>query len=333
MQYTKIINIILACQVNVFGQVPIQTPLTQPVPESSNNVLAQTPTQIPLIAPVPEPSNNALAQTPTQIPLIRPVPEPSNTVSIIPEIKKIIDRGKLIVITNKEQNPLFQMKDAQGEYIGLDVSMAKMFAKALDVKLEIVRKVSTNEEVVDSVARGEGDIGIAKLSYTTKRAKKVLFTDPYIIPKKAFIINRNNLEKLNKESSLKVELNKPEITIGVTYKSSYTEYAKDLFPKAKIQDKYKTWDDMLPDLLSGKIFGGFRDEIRVKVLLRQYPENSLYLYPLILKDEVDPLVMIVKKDAPLFLVWVNALLQSGEYKIPNITSLIEKYKEFLGKKL
>ena len=248
--------------------------------------------------------------------------------NFIPEIKQIIDRGKLIIATNKSENPLFQMKDENGEYVGQDMEMAKMIAAALGVPYEILRTAKNNEEVVDSISRGEADIGIAKLSYTADRAKKVLFTRPYVVPNKSLIVNRARLERLNKKLKFQDALNNPSIIIGVTNKSAYADYAKNFFPQAQVKS-YKEWEDMLPDMLTGKIFAGFRDEIRVKLLLKEYPEASLNLLPIMLKGEDDPLVMIVRKDAPIFLLWVDTLLERGDYKIPEVNELIDRYKKVL----
>ena len=248
--------------------------------------------------------------------------------TFIPEIKQILDRGKLLIATNASENPLFQMKNKQGEYVGQDIEMAKMLASAIGVPYEILRTSKNNEEVVDSIARGEADIGIAKLSYTTDRAKKVLFTKPYVIPRKSLIVNRSRLENLKKKMKFQDALNDPSITIGVTDQSAYTGYSKIFFPKAQVKS-YKEWEDMLPDMLSGKIFAGFRDEIRVKILLKNYPDAALNLIPIMLKDEYDPLVMIVRKDAPLFLVWADTLLERSDYKIPEINDLINQYNDVL----
>lgn len=245
----------------------------------------------------------------------------------IPELKQIIDRGKLIVATNKAENPLFQMKDEKGEYVGQDMEMAKMLGEALGVPVEIIRTASSNDEVIEQIAKGEADIGISKLSYTTERAKKVLFTMPYLLPNKALVVNRARLEKLGKQALLREALNDPLVSIGVVKKSSYVDYAKHFFPRAEV--KSYDWSTILPDLISGKTVAGFGDEIRVKVLLKKNPEAALNVLPIIIKGQDDPLVMAVRKDAPLFLLWVNTLLDRGDYKIPEVNELIDRYLKIL----
>src|SRR5208337_326418 len=80
--------------------------------------------------------------------------------------------------------------DSEGRLYGVDIRLAENIAAKLGVKVEYNRNSTTFNEVVDTVARHEADIGIGSLSCTLERAKRVSFTKPYIILHQGLLINR-----------------------------------------------------------------------------------------------------------------------------------------------
>ena len=156
------------------------------------------------------------------------------------DINDIIKRGEIVVCSvSNTSNPLFLMKKKGSEnkekldLVGADIELAKRIAKGLGVRLLFRLCYKSYEDVVKAIAKGEGDIGIAKLSYTTERSRKVMYTEPYVIAKKTLLMSRQIAES-NQEKSVKDLINDERFKIGVAKGASYVEFAKLLFPKSQM---------------------------------------------------------------------------------------------------
>ncbi|CAO5681119.1 MAG: Membrane-bound lytic murein transglycosylase F [Holosporales bacterium] len=246
----------------------------------------------------------------------------------IPEIQKIVKRGKLIVLMLKnDYNPLFSMKQKNGDRVGVDIDMSKKLANALGVELEIKDCYEKYDDVVDAIAKGEGDIGISKLSYTVDRARKVIFSSPYVIMKKGLLINRVNLSKNHQTPVIKDLLNRKGAQILIS-PGSYNNFSTMVFPDAQIIQSEKWETEGLDKLSKGEYLAAFRDELRIRLALRERPRLSIHLLPVILKEEDDPIHMIVNKNNFGFLLWVDYFLEN--YMHPyTLDQLFNEYGKFL----
>ena len=246
----------------------------------------------------------------------------------IPEIQRIVEKGKIVVLmTNTDYNPLFRMKASDGTFKGVDMDMAQALADSLGVKLEIKAKYKSYDDVVDAVAKGEGDIGISKMSYTIERSKKVLFSSPYVVFKKSLLINRVLLSKIDGKHTIKEIMNTAQQPVAVA-PGSYDDFCLGLFAKSKPKE-VKEWEtEGIEKLLKGEFFAAFRDELRIKLALRKNPQATLYLLPVILKDEDDPIRMIVNRECFGLWLWVNSYL-SNNIKPYSYDELIARYGHLL----
>ena len=241
------------------------------------------------------------------------------------DVEDIVKRGELIVCALKNpKNPLFQMKKGES-FIGEDINLAKRLADHLGVKLVYRMVYKSYDDVIDAVSRGEGDIGISKLSYTPNRSRKVLYSTPYVNSRKVLLINRLILEKDKPETIDDLFRNYSE-TIAVTKDTSYEIFAKKIFPHATIVSN-KDWENyIIPKLESGEFAATMRDEVRIKLLLNENPKLLLKLLPIILKNEHDSMSAVVNLKNIAFLNFVNKFLEL-EYMPKNVDELIEKYKD------
>jgi polar amino acid transport system substrate-binding protein len=246
-----------------------------------------------------------------------------------PEIQDIIDRGYLIVAMFKEDVPPFFMKDRHGNFVGLDVEIARKIAESLGVGIKFHRESRTFDQVVDTVAQGEADIGISKLSYTTARSMRVLLSNPYIILKKTLLINRvlyarlkgtigaNTLEELFKSK---------DGTICVLGGSSYEHYAREIFPQSTVVP-LRSWEgEIIPYILEGKALAAFRDDLESKKFFLLNPKANLIVRAIIIKDQTDPIHMAIQPSKYFFQQWVNKFIER-EYSNVTVEWLMDKYGE------
>src|SRR5580698_10282606 len=86
----------------------------------------------------------------------------------------IIKRGTLIVGVSLGTPP-YGLTNAQMEPDGYDVGLAKLIARELGVKVQIVDTVASNR--IPILTSGKADIVISSFSITPERAKVIAFTD------------------------------------------------------------------------------------------------------------------------------------------------------------
>ncbi|WP_071518577.1 transporter substrate-binding domain-containing protein [Geitlerinema sp. PCC 9228] len=233
-----------------------------------------------------------------------------------PDIRKILERGQLIVAMRGIDTPPFFMSDSgdgsrcpkptkninisvlgntrlnavRGEerrLCGLDVEIAIGLAEALKVDLLIDRTQTDFNKVVDLAYRGKADMAISKLSESLSRSVKVRFSQPYIRMRQGLLVNRLQLERAAKNQ------NKAELIqslagqkIGVIQNSQFVRYAKNWFPEASIEE-FPTWDEVVAAARKGEIMAAFRDEIEVKKIILNRPQESLAFTTVAFTDTQD----------------------------------------------
>jgi ABC-type amino acid transport substrate-binding protein len=225
-----------------------------------------------------------------------------------PDIQRILERGKIIVAMYNEDVAPFFMHDREGNFFGFDVELARDIADNLDVDIEFNREAPTFDAVVDQVFRKKADVAVSMLSGTLERAKKVRFTDSYIILHQALLINRLQLARRKRKIKDPVRLlNHPGTRIGEIKGTSYVGFAMEDFPRAE-HVHFDSWDDMVAAVLKGDIMALLYDEIEIQNWHHDNPEAALYLQTIIRKDRKDPLAIAVHwKDAQLQ-SWLNQYL-------------------------
>lgn len=243
-----------------------------------------------------------------------------------PEIKRILDRGRLVVAMGKFESPPF-FKTAGDSNIGVDVEFAQQLAKALGVELVIRRDATTFNAVVDSVERNQADIAISKISITYPRALRVRFSDPYLILRHGLAFNRVALASHLGNRDLTTTLRQWTGEIGVIEKSSFVGFAKQRFPKAKLREM-PSWEALLDAVLNGKVLCAYRDELEIKRIGRIIPSSSLLIRTAALTDTRDAIGMVLNRESIQLQAFANLLLQNQPAKL-TADSLLETYKDSL----
>lgn len=130
----------------------------------------------------PAPSPDQLLLTPNEAP---PTPlrieESGERVErslISPDMKRILERGYLIVALLERDNPPFFVTDEPQGLYGLDIKIARAIAAYLGVEVQFDRSAQTFDETIDAVYHLRADIAITKLSQTLNRARRVGFRAP-----------------------------------------------------------------------------------------------------------------------------------------------------------
>ena len=90
--------------------------------------------------------------------------------------EEIVARGRILVAIDTN-NPPWGMLDTGMQPDGIDVSVARLLAQYMGVKLEIVPVTSQNR--IPFILTGKADIVMATLTVTPQRALQLWFSNPY----------------------------------------------------------------------------------------------------------------------------------------------------------
>ena len=239
----------------------------------------------------------------------------------------ILTRGEIVICAlKKPYNQFFQMKTKNG-YIGEDIRLATELGRALGVKVIYKMAYDTNEDVVNAIHNGEGDIGLAKLSYTMERARKVAYSRPYAVVKKVVLLNRITMIDKDKQTLNKI-LNNLNAKIAVMQNTSYITFAKDLFPNAQIYGETEWENGAVKKLVKGEVVALIRDELQIKSLMKEQPELLLNFIPITLKDQYDSISAITNLKAHSLISYIDKFLEN-EYKVRTVKEILHIYKDYL----
>lgn len=256
-------------------------------------------------------------------------------VQLAPEIKKIKDRGQLLVaLTNFDSPPFFyprvKAEDAgkPATLDGFDIQLAKDIASALEVGVVFNRQPENFNKVVDFVAGGEADIGISKLSLTAKRAAIVRFTDPSIVLRHALLANRLALARLAKGRDVQTILNRGFAgSIGVIADSSFADTARQLFLNAAIRE-LASWDAVVDAVNRGAVDIAYRDELEIKRIMRLRPELHLNVRSVLISDKRDSIALALPWQNTQMTAFVNVILT--QRKKVDANQLLDEYADMFG---
>src|SRR5262249_16201254 len=149
------------------------------------------------------------------------------------------------------------------------------------------RVAKTFDEIIDRVAAGQVDLGIANLSKTPKRSQRVRFSNSYLTLKRQILVHRRLEATLVHQDDPFAMLNHPNATIAVTRGTSNVDFVKNEFPLAKLDDNFADDDKVLAALLAGKLHAAMNDEVTVKNWLKVKPEIAIEVRVLTHPEMVD----------------------------------------------
>ena len=144
-------------------------------------------------------------------------------------LQAIIRRGELRVGMQVGYVP-FQMHGHDGNLVGLDVDLAEMVARSLNVVLRVVRL--TWQELIPSLLEGKTDVVMSGMTVTPERNVQVLFTLPVLETGRMFLVHASNAEQFKNLE----DLDKQGIFIVSTPGGLGEIRIRELLPKASYRE-------------------------------------------------------------------------------------------------
>jgi polar amino acid transport system substrate-binding protein len=147
--------------------------------------------------------------------------------SASPVIDRIMAKKELVVGTAASMPPL-NMTTKDGQIIGMEVDLARIFAAALEVKLTL--KPMRFDELLPALEAGKVDMVLSGMTITPLRNTKVAFAGPYFDSGKSVLTKKANTSKISSGE----EMNTPDKTLVALKGSTSQRFVEKLIPKAKL---------------------------------------------------------------------------------------------------
>jgi len=179
-------------------------------------------------------------------------------------LRKIKNRGQLVVITDNSAHGFYLYKDRP---MGFEYQLAKEFAAFLGVKLKII--TPGWEQMFDSLQNGEGDLIASSLTKTSRRKTRMRFSDEYMAVQQQVII-RKGCAGVKKLSDLNGK------TVHVRKNTSYHERLVEL-KKSGLNIRLKLYDntpteELLRQVQNNEIEITIADSNIFRLNRRYYPD-------------------------------------------------------------
>jgi len=183
-----------------------------------------------------------------------------------------ITPGKLTVATSPDFAPyeFYAIVDGNPELAGFDVALAGYIADYLGLELEIIPM--DFDGVLNELAAGGIDLGVAGLSPDPARMDAMDFSDIYYQGGQSFVTVKANADKFKTLE----DTNKAEYSIGAQNGSIQMDLANEYSPDADIIPLVKV-TDIIAELMGGKLDGAYIETAVAENYAKSYPELAVVL--------------------------------------------------------
>ncbi|MFA7240775.1 MAG: transporter substrate-binding domain-containing protein [Sulfuricellaceae bacterium] len=208
------------------------------------------------------------------------------------------------------------------ELAGIDIDLALQIGRELEVCVEFQRDAKNFDNVVGNVINGKVDVAISKISVTSSRTLKVLYSKPYAVFRHGLLVNRKSIKGMGdgqlteiisylrgKKPSGEAGDYSKKLTLGVIENSSYHQFAKDLLqlPPESIRT-YADWPALVKAVRKGDVAAAYRDEFEIKKVLSDDYSQIVDMAAVAIKGQEDQIAMVVSVENPHLKYWLDNFL-------------------------
>jgi polar amino acid transport system substrate-binding protein len=147
--------------------------------------------------------------------------------NVSPVLDRIMAKKELTVGTAASMPPL-NMTTKDGQIIGMEVDLARLFADAMEVKLTLSRMHFN--QLLPALEKGQVDMVLSGVTMTPQRNLKVAFVGPYFASGKSVLTKKKNVESVDELS----KMNHPDKVLVALKGSTSQMFVEKLIPKAKL---------------------------------------------------------------------------------------------------
>jgi polar amino acid transport system substrate-binding protein len=235
---------------------------------------------------------------------------------VSPVLDRIMAKKELVVGTAASMPPL-NMTFKDGQIMGLEIDLVRMFAGAMGVKLTL--KTIPFNDLLPALDAGQVDLVISGMTITPERNMKFAFAGPYFASGKSILTRQKNAAAMKEVS----QINAPDKVLVALKGSTSQMFAEKLFPKAKLV-LTNDYDQAVAMVREDKADAMVADFPICQVSVFRYPASELATLKKPLYYE--PLGIALPANDFLWLNWVQNSLNTME-KGGQMETLVEKWFE------
>jgi ABC-type amino acid transport substrate-binding protein len=202
----------------------------------------------------------------------------------IRDLKTITDHGVLRVSVTRFDLPAFHWRTADGSLAGPEIELGRQIARALGVQVAFVEDAPSFDAVVDTVANGQADIGLSKLSQTYYRLMRVRFSEPYVTLRHALLFDRATIAARSNGRPPEMALRQFRGRLGAIRRSAYVDFGRRNFPNAEVVEM-ANWNEAIDQLSSRRVDAIYRDEFEIRRVLKNRPTLNVRIGAAIITDQ------------------------------------------------
>ena len=187
----------------------------------------------------------------------------------VPKDFTTVTAGKLTIATSPDFAPYeFYHINADGtpELSGFDVALGKRIAEDLGLEVQFVPM--DFDGILMELQSGNVDLGISGFSPSPERADTFDFSDLYYKGGQSFVIRKADHDKYKDYAAF------DKLPVGAQNGSIQMDLAKENTPNANIIGLAKV-TDIVSELVSGKLEGGFIETAVAEQYIKNYPELEI----------------------------------------------------------
>lgn len=147
--------------------------------------------------------------------------------TVSPVIDRIMAKKELVVGTAAGMPPM-NMTTKDGQIVGLDVDLARVFAASMEVKLTL--KPMPFNDLLPALEAGKIDMVLSGMTMTPIRNLKVAFAGPYFDSGKSILVKKANADSMGTIA----QMNNPDKTLVALKGSTSQRFVEKLMPQAKL---------------------------------------------------------------------------------------------------
>jgi polar amino acid transport system substrate-binding protein len=222
-----------------------------------------------------------------------------DTIASGSDLAAILQRGRLMVgmdVSDIRYQP-FELTDASGQIVGLDVDLAQMMADELGVSLEIVK--TSWDGIIPALVDKKFDLIISSMVVTTERNKAINFSDPYYLSGKSLLIAARDTGRIDSYR----DLNRKDTVVATTFVDDMI--IDRYIPDADIV-RFKSDEDAVREVVAGRAKAYIGDKALVIVFSEKYRNSTVALVE---PFTFEPIGVGMRKGDVDLLNWVNNFIE------------------------
>ena len=233
---------------------------------------------------------------------------------VSPVLDRIQEKKELVVGTAASMPPL-NMTTKDGQVIGMEMDLARLFASGMDVKLTL--KPMNFNDLLPALEAGQVDMVLSGMTMTPGRNLKVAFVGPYFASGKSVLAKMVNVGLVDEIA----KMNNPDKVLVALKGSTSQMFVERVIPNAKLV-LANDYDQAVAMVRNDKAIVMVADYPICMVSVYRYPDAKLGTLEKPISYE--PVGVALPAGDPLLVNWVQNFLQTLE-KTGQTKMLLEKW--------